>query len=340
MSKHVLKLFMLFMVVSALPACGGGSAVNQQAPVDPAATLAGTRKADKMNEALMMGAIAQQAPMENGYLIGPEDLLEIEAYNVEELKKTVRVNSHGDIALPLVGVINVKGLTTSEVEAFIAKKLDKYVEETVVTVFVKEYKSQRISVIGAVKNPQVFAVTGQRYLLDMLMMAGGLDAGAGSVCYIIRPMLASTAANKSETIVVDLDELILSGNLSLNFPVFAGDIVNVPRGSIFFVDGEVKAPGVYTMKGKTSLIQALTMSQGIGENASAGEVRILRDNGKGERDTITVDYGEIRDGNQPDVMIAANDIIIVPRSGAKAFFNGFVRTIRGAVSVGGVSMGF
>ena len=340
MPKRVLRLFVLSMVMFAAAACGGGSAVKEQSAADPAATLANTKKADKMNEALMLGAAAQQAPMENGYLIGSEDLLEIEAYNVEELKKTVRVNSHGDIALPLVGVINVKGLTTSEVEAFITKKLDRYVEETVVTVFVKEYKSQRISVIGAVKQPQVFAVTGQRYLLDMLMMAGGLDAGAGSICYIIRPMLASTSSNKSETIVVDLDELILRGNLSLNFPVFSGDIVNVPRGAIFFVDGEVKTPGVYTMKGRTSLIQAITMSQGIGENASLGDVRILRDNGKGERDTITVDYGGIRNGDKPDVMIAENDIIIVPRSGAKAFFNGFVRTIRGAVSVGGASIGF
>jgi polysaccharide export outer membrane protein len=340
MPKHVLNLFALSVAVLALAACGGGTAVNQQTTADPAATLASTKKADKMNEALMLGAAAQQAPMENGYLIGTDDLLEIEAYNVEELKKTVRVNSHGDIALPLVGIINVKGLTTAEVEAFITKKLDRYVEQTVVTVFVKEYKSQRISVIGAVKQPQVFAVTGQRYLLDMLMMAGGLDAGAGTVCYIIRPMLASTAANKSETIVVDLDELILRGNLSLNFPVFAGDMVNVPRGAIFFVDGEVKTPGVYTMKGKTSLIQALTMAQGIGENASLDEVRILRDNGKGERETIPVDYDGIRSGNMPDVMIAENDIIIVPRSGAKAFFNGFVRTIRGAVSVGGASVGF
>ena len=340
MRKHVLKLFTLSVAMFALAACGGGSAVKDPSAADPAATLANTKKADKMNEALMLGAAAQQAPMENGYLIGPEDLLEIEAYNVEELKKTVRVNSHGDIALPLVGIINVKGLTTSEVEAFIAKKLDKYVEETVVTVFVKEYKSQRISVIGAVKQPQVFAVTGQRYILDMLMMAGGLDAGAGNVCYIIRPMLTTTSSNRSETIVVDLDELILRGNLSLNFPVFAGDIVNVPRGAIFFVDGEVRTPGVYTMKGKTSLIQALAMAQGIGENASLGEVRILRDNGKGERETITADYDEIRKGGKPDIMIVENDIIIVPKSGAKAFFNDFVRTIRGAVNIGGASVGF
>ncbi len=339
MHKRNRKLFVICLVLLA-SACGGSSPVKDPAAADPAATLENTRKAERMNEALMMGAAAQQPPLENAYLIGPDDVLEIEAYNVEECKKTVRVNSHGDIALPLVGIINVKGLTTAEVESLIAKKLDRYVEETVVTVFVKEYKSQRISVIGAVKNPQVFAVTGQRYLLDMLMMSGGLDAGAGNICYIVRPMLATTSSNRSETIVVDLDELILQGNLSLNFPVFAGDIVNIPRGAIFFVDGEVRTPGVYTMKGKTSLIQALTMAQGIGENASLSDVRILRDNGKGERDTITADYDEIRNGSIPDIMIAENDIIIVPKSGAKAFFNGFVRTLRGAVSFGGASVGF
>jgi hypothetical protein len=82
------------------------------------------------------------------------------------------------------------------------------------------------------------------------------------------------------------------------------------------------------------------VAQGTGESASLGEVSILRDNGKGERHAITADYDDIRNGAKPDIMIAENDIIIGPKSRAKAFFNGFVRTIRGAVSFGGVSMGF
>lgn len=331
------RVVFLFLVVIFLAGCGGSPAVKTASPED---IIASANKTDKRNETLMMSAITQQTPLEESYLIGPEDLLDIEAYNVEELKKTVRVNSQGDIALPLVGILTIKGLTTAEAEQLIAKRLDKYVQETVVTVFVKEYKSQRISVIGAVKKSQVFAITGQRYLLDMLLMADGLAAEAGSVCYVIRPTLKTIPNSKAETIVIDLDELIMRGNFSLNIPVFAGDIINVPKGGIFFVDGEVKTPGVYTMKGKTSLVQAITMAQGVGPNASTDDVRIFRDNGKGEREIIVANYDEIKSGTLPDMMIAQNDIIIVGTSGGKAFFNNFVRTIRGAVSIGGMSMGF
>ncbi len=326
-----------FLTVIVLAGCGGSPAVKTSSPED---IMASAKKSDKLNEALMMSAVTQQTPLEESYLIGPEDLLDIEAYNVEELKKTVRVNSQGDIALPLVGILNIKGLTTAEAEQLIAKKLDKYVQETVVTVFVREYKSQRISVIGAVKKSQVFAITGQRYLLDMLLMADGLAGEAGSVCYVIRPTLKTNPNGKAETIVIDLDELIMRGNFSLNIPVFAGDIINVPKGGIFFVDGEVKTPGVYTMKGKTSLVQAITMAQGVGPTASTDDMRIFRNNGKGEREIIVVNYDDIKSGAQPDMMINENDIIIVATSGAKTFFNNFVRTIRGAVSFGGMSMGF
>ena len=337
MKTAISRAAFLFFAVIFLAGCGSSPAVKASSPAD---IMASAKKSDKLNEALIMSAVTQQTPLEESYLIGPEDLLDIEAYNIEELKKTVRVNSQGDIALPLVGILNIKGLTTAEAEQLIAKKLEKYVQETVVTVFVKEYKSQRISVIGAVKRSQVFAITGQRYLLDMLLMAEGLSAEAGSVCYIVRPTLRTNPNGRAETIVIDLDELIMRGNFGLNIPVFAGDIINVPKGGIFFVDGEVKNPGVYTMKGKTSIVQAITMAQGIGPNASTDDVRIFRDNGKGERDIIEVNYDSIRNGTQPDIMIAENDIIIVATSGAKTFFNSFVRTIRGAVSFGGMSMGF
>lgn len=333
--RWIALLFILSVIL--LAGCSGSPAVKTSSPED---IISSAKKSDKFNDALIMSAISQQTPIEENYLIGPEDLLDIEAYNVEELKRTVRVNSHGDIALPLVGILSLKGLTTAEAEQLIARKLDKYVQETVVTVFVREYKSQRISVLGAVKKSQVFAITGQRYLLDMLLMADGLDADAGNIAYVIRPTLKTTPNSKAETIVIDLEELITQGNFSLNIPVFAGDIINVPRGGIFFVDGEVKTPGVFTMKGKTSLVQAITMAHGVGPNASTDDVRIFRENGKGEREIIVANYDEMRNGSLPDVMIAENDIIIVGTSGGKAFFNGFVRTIRGAVSFGGMSMGF
>ncbi len=329
------NVVLFFLAAIFLVGCGSAPVAKTASPED---IIASANKTDKRNETLMMSAITQQTPLEESYLIGPEDLLDIEAYNVEELKKTVRVNSQGDIALPLVGILNIKGLTTAEAEQLIARKLDRYVQETVVTVFVKEYKSQRISVIGAVKKSQVFAVTGQRYLLDMLLMADGLDTEAGSICYVIRPTLRTNPVGKAETIVIDLDELIMRGNFSLNIPVFAGDIINVPKGGIFFVDGSVNTPGVYTMKSKTSLVQALSMAKGVKSDANLSDVRIFRANNKGEREVIAADYDAIRTGAQPDILIVENDIIIVPLSGMKNFFSGFISTLKGFISFGTIPL--
>jgi len=329
--KAVLLLLILF-----LSSCSGGYGTKAL----PAADLSSQKKTDQLNEAIMSKAASRQRQIEDSYLIGSEDLLEIEAYNVDELKKTVRVNSQGDIALPLIGVINIKGLTTSEVEQLIAKKLEKYVEETVVTVYMKEYKSQRISVMGAVNTPQVFALTGQRYLLDMLMMAGGLSKDAGNICYVIRPTLRSNPDSRASTIVIDLGELLENGNLSLNIPVFAGDVINVPKGGVIFVDGAVNSPGAFNLNGKITVVQAITMAKGVTGTANLSDVRIFRENKKGEKDIIPVDYKAMREGEKPDIQVSENDIIIVPESGIKNFFSGFAKTVRGAMSFGGVSVGF
>lgn len=316
--------------------CGCGSDYAAKTP--PTVDLAIKKKTERLNEVIMVSSMNQTRTIDD-YLIGSEDLLEIDAYNVEDIKKTVRVNSQGDIALPLVGIIKAKGMTTSELEKVITKKLDRYVQETVVNVFVKEYRSQRISIVGAVKQPQTYAVTGQRYLVDMLMTAGGLTEDAGNICYVIRPTIRDSSNSHAGTIVIDLDELLINGNFNLNIPVFAADIISVPKGGVVFVDGAVKNPGVFNMRGKITVVQAITMAQGLNSNAKLSDIRIFRDKGKGERDVIPVDYEAIRKGESPDILLAENDIIIVPQSGIKNFFNGFMSSLRGLVSFGSGSLG-
>ncbi len=188
-------MFIVVLLGLSFTGCVSGTSTKPSASISD---LLGQRKTDKLNETLMLSAVTQKSVLKESYAMGPEDLLEIDAYNIDELKKTVRVNSIGEINLPLVGVLNVIGLTTSETEKLIAEKLDKYIEETVVTVFIKEYKSQKITVVGAVKNPGIFNVTGQQTLIDMLMMSGGLANDSGNTCYILRPAEKSSPGNSSE----------------------------------------------------------------------------------------------------------------------------------------------
>ena len=110
------------------------------------------------------------------YRIGPSDLLEINVFQVADLNRTVRVNTSGDISLPLIGVMKAGGMTVQELEAKIAKSLDaNFLQNPQVTVFVKEFTSQRVTLEGAVKTPGIYPLTGKTTLLQAIAMAQGLD---------------------------------------------------------------------------------------------------------------------------------------------------------------------
>ena len=270
------------------------------------------------------------------YKIGPEDLLEIDVFQVPELKATVRVSAKGYIKLPLADTIEVSGLSVAELESLISKKLQKFVMEPMVGVFVREYRSQQISVLGSVKDPKTYYATGQKYLLDMLSMAGGLAPDAGSVC-IIQRSVKGDSENKEfvEKIVVDLDELLIHGSAELNIPIFSGDVVQVPKSGIFFVDGAVRVPGEYPLKAKLTLTQAIGMARGKDYTAANSEMKIYRDMGNQGKEVISVDYDAVLAGQSPDVLIKDKDIILVDQSTIKRIIN----TLSGAVNLGAFTIG-
>ena len=110
------------------------------------------------------------------YRVGPLDLLEISVFQVPDLNRTVRINTSGQISLPLIGAIRAGGKTITELEAEIASKLSaQYLQDPQVSVFVKEFSSQRITVEGAVKQPGIFPITGKTSLLQVIAMARGFE---------------------------------------------------------------------------------------------------------------------------------------------------------------------
>lgn len=113
------------------------------------------------------------------YRLGPLDLLDIEVFGSPDLTRSVRISAGGDISMPLAGVIHAQGQTITELQSAIAKQLsERYLENPQVTVFVKEYMSQRVTVEGAVRTPGVVALTGRTSLLQLMAMSGGLDHDA------------------------------------------------------------------------------------------------------------------------------------------------------------------
>ncbi|MFB3887526.1 MAG: polysaccharide biosynthesis/export family protein [Thermodesulfobacteriota bacterium] len=351
----IMGLLFLFFAIS----CASPPKKEAVSPETQMREMESSKQVRLMNEKLLVSALSSKMDPYRDYKIGPEDLLEVSVFEDEKLNKMVRVSSQGNISLPLIGILRVKGLTATELEKEIRDLLaEKYFQDPHVSVFIKEYRNQRISVIGAVEKPGVYDVTGQKTVLDMLAMAGGLkgdtDKGAGQLLFLIRPFTpeALEALQKGKdkgpeespkelndqapkTFVIDLEELLINGDLSLNLPLSHGDIINVPVSGKFFVGGEVKNPGGYPLGRKVTVGQAITMAGGLAPKADGSEAKIFRYTGKGtEREVITVNILRIEKGESEDISLKENDIIIVQKSGVKSFFIGLRDTFKGLLGFG------
>jgi len=304
-----------------------------------------------MNERILMVTMSSRKELYKDYKIGPEDLIEISVFEDEKLNKTVRVSSQGNVSLPMIGMLRVQGLTSNQLEKEIRELLqEKYFQDPHVSVFIKEYRSQQISVIGAVEKPGVYSFMGQKTVLDGLALAGGLKAGreseyAGQLLFLIRPPVLEEEIpeenkeaedQKPRTFVINLEDLLVKGDLTLNLPVLHGDIINVPVSGKIFVGGEVRSPGGFPMTGKKlTLSQAITLVGGLSPKANGSETKIFRfkDGGTG-KEILVADIYAIQKGKEEDFYLRENDIVIDPKSGVKNFLIELRDTVKGFFGLG------
>ncbi|MBN8261083.1 MAG: polysaccharide export protein [Xanthomonadales bacterium] len=161
-----LRWLAVMLVLALLTACASGGGTSAERANLPAASLPAP------DSASASGAYEGASD----YRIGAQDLLNISVFGVEELTRDVRVNSNGHISLPLVGTVMAGGRTIPELESDLARKYaDGYLQRPQVTVFVKEFTSQRITVEGAVKKPGIYPITGRTSLLQAIALAEGVD---------------------------------------------------------------------------------------------------------------------------------------------------------------------
>ncbi len=282
------------------------------------------KKTDMLNTEITQKSIAfQKMSAAADYKIGPEDLLEITVFQAKELDTVARVSASGFIKLPLIDKVEAAGLNASELETVITEKLRKYLSEPVLGVFIKEYRSQQITVLGSVQKPGVHYVSGQKSLLELLSLAGGLSGDAGDICIVQRNATGNPQENQpADNIVIDLDQLLIKGQVAFNIAMNAGDVILVPKSGIFFIDGAVKNPGSFPLKGKMTFTQAISLAKGLGVDAKKSDIKIYRDTGKQERDIITIDYDDVLDRKLPDIEVKDKDIIIVSSSILKRIYGG------------------
>lgn len=248
--------------------------------------------------------------------IGVGDLLEMKVFGVPDLTDEVRIATDGNISLPLVGSVHVDGLTIDEAQRSIEAKLKDggFVRDPHVTLSVKEFVTQGISVMGEVVKPGVYPLLGARRLFDALSAAGGTTQKAGKVVSITR------REKPSEPILVALsaDPTIASQS---NVDVFPGDTIVVSKAGIVYVVGEVGRPSGFVMENNESLtvLQAIALAQGLGKNAALNDARIIRKTAEGRKE-IPVALKNILQSKSgyPDIPMQAEDILFVPVSAGKS----------------------
>ena len=250
------------------------------------------------------------------YVVGAEDLIEISVYELPDMNKTVRVSGEGSITLPFIGKIKAEGLTQQELEKTIRNLLsERYITNPQVTVFIKEYRSKRASVIGAVKNPGSYPLIGRRTILDIISEAGGIAEKAGKKLYLIK---GSSSESAAESITIDLEELIEKGNPELNLPVQAGDVISIPPEKFIYVYvfGAVNSPGQLEVKEseQITVLQAITKAGGLTDRAARTRIKIIRQKEDGPKQTIKVNLKDIIKGKKKDIILQKDDIVIVPET--------------------------
>jgi polysaccharide export outer membrane protein len=351
--RLLISLAVLFCIMALGPAMGGLMDCQAQegarrAPSrPPAQPPAQPLETPGVNSAV--------ADVKADYLINPGDVIEIQVDRAPELSGMRRVAASGTIRMEYLGRIKAQGTTADELASFIANGLSgRYLKNPRVTVTVAQMNSHNFFIQGAVNRPGAYQIEGRPSLLTLIALAGGLTENYGSTAFIIREAYRSemdvtvkgdpkgaldsqpesVAADspsqprgrnqeaeereKHELIKVNINALF-RGDLDKNMRLDPRTIVHIPQAEVFFVGGDVNAPGSFMFKEGATLRQAITLAQGMKSTAATDRAIIFREDPvTRKKQEIRVDVGKIMNGKQEDVAITANDVVIIPNSRGKS----------------------
>ncbi len=250
-------------------------------------------------------------PQVSDYVVGPQDVLTITSYDQADLSGKFVVEADGTFTYPMIGRIRAGGLTLRQVEAQLKAQLknDGYFKNPQVTVAVETYKSQKIFIVGEVRAPGTYPLSGDMNLVEAIARAGSTLPTASGEVIIVHPASPSvlgptlpTQDPEANIVRVDLRDL-QNGVFSQNAALRDGDTIFIPRAESVYLFGQVRNPGAYALQQKnTSVLQALSLAGGVTDRGATGRIRIVRIV-KGEKKEIDVKLTDI---------VQPGDTVVVP----------------------------
>jgi polysaccharide biosynthesis/export protein len=280
--------------------------------------------------ALLTGGETVPRHSEDSYVLGPNDRISVRCLNAEEFSPApIRIDGDGQITLPFIGRVKMAGLSVTDAEKTLTTALSAFIRHPQVAVNVIESHSQPVSVFGAVNNPGAYQLEGDKTLSEILSMAGGLRRDAGQTLKLTRgiqwgdlPLKSAKkdATGKFNVAEIDIDDLIRGNTPAANINIKPYDVISVPQAELIYVVGQVRKPGGFTLTGRDGLtvLQAISMAEGLDRTAASKKARILRKSGGSTRLDIAVNLDKILEGSSRDIVLQADDVLFVPNNAAKS----------------------
>jgi polysaccharide biosynthesis/export protein len=251
---------------------------------------------------ITLSASAVGAEGANDILVGPGDDLKISVYGNPDLDTETKVSKSGNITFPLVGEVNINGMSLFEAGRKIAGQLKSggFLRNPQVHIIAVSLQNQQASVLGHVKNQGRYPVEGNRTLTDIIAMAGGVDTDGGDLVTLIR--------NEGETSVkevIDISAIVRTNDMKHNPIIQGGDLIYVERADQFYIYGEVQRAGVYPIEHNMTVIQALSVGGGLTPRGTDRGVRIQRRADDGNLQILKAKHGD---------KVLPDDVIFVQES--------------------------
>ncbi len=243
----------------------------------------------------------QDSPGRQSYTVGPQDVLTITVVGEAQLNGRYVIGADGSFDFPWIGRVKAQGETLRTLEDAITKRLSDggYLVRPQVSIEVQDFRSQNVYVMGEVRQPAEYPLTGDMTIIDLLAKAVLLPS-AGEEILINRrkgqgqaagPVLAGDQPDVEVVRVSKRD--IMSGRAPDSAVLRNGDTIFVPKAASIFVTGQVRSPGSYVMDGELTVLQAVSLAGGFTDKAAQGRIRILR----------------MVDGTQRQIRVRLSDIV-------------------------------
>jgi polysaccharide export outer membrane protein len=203
------------------------------------------------------------------YRLGTGDVVEVNLLGREDFKTRSRIRPDGSILLPFLGSVTAAQRTPTELGEAVAGALRSggYYASPVVSVDIVSYASQYITVLGAVANPGLVPIDRAYRLSEIMARVGGIRAG-GADHVVLRPATGAEQRYAMKTLA--------TGDASQDPLVSPGDKVYVPDAELFYIYGEVNAPGAYPMMAEPTLRKALARGGGVKATGTHRRVKVYR----------------------------------------------------------------